>query len=150
MCSTTLDKFLLIFNFLKLAIVEGKCVIFVNEMIQAYRIKYFLSKFSIRSFVLSPDMPKNQIGSIMHFFHIGQFDVIIMMHTGYSRRPVLKDVVNVINFDAPASYNNYKENGQLINDDAGSVLTLVSLATESEDAKVLDLINRKFTKNFDN
>jgi ATP-dependent RNA helicase DDX56/DBP9 len=59
------------FNFLKLAVIEGKCVIFVNEMVQAYRIKYFLSKFSVRAFVLSPDMPKNQIGSIMHFFHIG-------------------------------------------------------------------------------
>lgn len=86
----------------------------------------------------------------MHFFHIGQFDVTIMMHTGYSRRPILKDVINVINFDAPASYNNYKENGQLIHDDAGSCLTLISLAPDSEDAKVLDLINRKFAKNFDN
>jgi len=69
--SSSLDKFLLLFNFLKLAVIEGKCVIFVNEMVQAYRIKYFLSKFSVRAFVLSPDMPKNQIGSIMHFFHIG-------------------------------------------------------------------------------
>jgi len=50
-------------------------------------------------------MPKNQIGSIMHFFHIGQFDVIVMMHTGYAKKPVLRDVVTVVHFDAPNSYN---------------------------------------------
>ena len=119
-----MDKFLLLFNFLKLAVIEGKCVIFVNEMVQAYRIKYFLSKFSVRAFVLSHDMPKNQIGSIMHFFHIGQFDVVVMMHTGYSKRPFLKDVVSVINFAAPTTYNIYKENGQLVTEESGSVLTL--------------------------
>lgn len=109
--SSTLDKFLIVFNFIKLAIVEGKCAIFVNDVVQAYRIKYFLSKFSLRSFVLSPDMPKNQIGSILHFFHIGQFDVIILLHSGYSKRPVPKDLANVVNFDAPKTYNAYKENG---------------------------------------
>lgn len=54
-----LDKFLILFDFVKLAIIEGKTAVFVNDVIQAYRIKYFLAKFSIRSFVLSPDMPKN-------------------------------------------------------------------------------------------
>lgn len=102
----------------------------------------------MRAFVLSPDMPKNQIGSIMHFFHIGQFDVIVMMHTGYSKRPFLKDVVNVVNFDAPVSYNIYKENGQLVTEEAGSVLTLFSTGSALEDGKSLELIQRKFTKNF--
>lgn len=31
--STVLDKYLLLFNLLKLAIVEGKCAIFVNDMV---------------------------------------------------------------------------------------------------------------------
>jgi hypothetical protein len=59
----------------------------------------------------------------MHFFHIGQFDVIVMMHTGYSKRPTLKDVANVVNFDAPSTYNIYKENGQLVTEESGSSLT---------------------------
>jgi ATP-dependent RNA helicase DDX56/DBP9 len=71
LCKTTLDKFILMFILIKLAIIEGKTVIMVNDVIQAYRIKYFLAKFSLRSFVLAPDMPKNQISSILHFFHIG-------------------------------------------------------------------------------
>lgn len=71
-----------------------------------------------------------------------------MLHTGYSKRPVLKDIVNVVNFDAPASYNLYKENGQLIVDDAGAILTLFNLAKDSEDSKVLNLVQRKLQKNF--
>jgi len=75
-------------------------------------------------------MPKNQIGSIIHFFHIGQFDIVVMLQTGYSTRPILKDVQTIINFDMPATYNSYKENGLLVNDDSGSVLTLLSPASE--------------------
>lgn len=142
--SSTLDKYLLLFNLLKLAIVEGKCAIFVNEMVQAYRIKYFLAKFSIRAFVLSPDMAKNQISSVIHFFHIGQFDVVILMHTGYSKRPTVKDVVNVINFDMPTSFNLYKENGQLVTEEAGGVLTMV----EGNALKGLELLQRKLAKKY--
>lgn len=88
---------------------QGKTVVICNDIIQAYRIKLFLNRFSLKAFVLAPDMPKNQIGSIIHFFHIGQFDIVIMLHTGYSMRPVLKDVGTIINFDIPSTYNSYKE-----------------------------------------
>lgn len=57
--SSVLDKYLVLFNMLKLAIVEGKCAVFTSDMVQAYRIKYFLAKFTVRAFVLSPDMAKN-------------------------------------------------------------------------------------------
>ena len=110
-CKTTLDKYILVFSLLKLAIIEGKTLIVVDDITEAYRMKYFLQKFNITSFVLAPDMPKNQIGSILHFFHIGQFSVLIALHTGYASRPTIKELTNVINFDMPSNYNGYKENG---------------------------------------
>ena len=70
-CKTVLDKYILVFNLIKLAILDGKTAIMVNDVTQAYRMKYFLAKFSLRSFVLSTDMPKAQISSILHFFNIG-------------------------------------------------------------------------------
>ena len=54
-------------NLLKLAILEGKTVVMVADVTQAYRMKYFLAKFSLRSFVLSTDMPKAQISSILQY-----------------------------------------------------------------------------------
>ena len=107
-CKTTLDKYIFVFNMLKLAILEGKTAIMVDTVVEAYRMKYFLSKFSLRSFVLSTDMPKAQISSILHFFNVGQFDVIVMLNTGYSKQPVLKDITNIVNFNMPANYNIYK------------------------------------------
>jgi len=59
MCDQNLDKFMLLFSFVKLAIVQGKTVILCNDIVQAYRIKLFLNRFTLRSFVLAPDMPKN-------------------------------------------------------------------------------------------
>jgi len=34
--------------------------------------------------VLSPELPKNQAKSLIHFFHIGQFSILILLQTGYS------------------------------------------------------------------
>jgi hypothetical protein len=48
-----------------------------------------------------------------------------MVHSGYSQRPVLKDVRTVINFDMPSSYNQYKEAALMVNDETGSVFTFV-------------------------
>ena len=76
---TNLDKFVLLFTFIKLGILDGKTVIYTNDIIQAYRIKLFLSKFQLKSFVLSPELPKNQAKSLIHFFHIGQFNIMIVL-----------------------------------------------------------------------
>lgn len=94
-------------------------------MIQAYRIKMFFDRFSIKTFVLNPELPKNQIRSLIHYFHVGHFDILILLHTGYSHRPQIKTVMNVINFDPPAKYNNYKENGQQIEFENGAELTFI-------------------------
>jgi hypothetical protein len=57
-----------------------------------------------------------------------------MLHTGYSQRPVLKDIGTIINFDIPTTYNSYKESAQLVADEYGAVLTLISpqITAESE------------------
>ena len=94
--------------------------------------KYFLSKFSLRSFVLSTDMPKAQVSSILHFYNIGQFEILIMLHTGYAKRPVIKDITNVINFDMPGDFNSYKMSGLTVNDDQGCILSLVTPDLESD------------------
>jgi hypothetical protein len=119
----------------------------VNDVIQAYRLKLFFNRFSLKCFVLAPDMPKNQIGSISHFFHIGQFDLIVMLHTGYSQRPKLKDVQTVVNFDMPSTFNSYKESAQLVSDELGSVLSFLN-PKSTEEMDVQGLLAHKFEKNF--
>lgn len=94
--------------------------------------KLFLSRFQLKAFVLSPELPKNQAKSLTHFFHIGQFSIIIVLHTGYSHTPQFKNVQHVVNFDAPDKYNSYKETGSMVEYDNGSVLTMIQPEQDKE------------------
>ena len=58
MCNNDTDKFLMLFALKKLALVEGKLAIYVNDLLQAYRLKFFFNRFHIKAFVLSPEMAK--------------------------------------------------------------------------------------------
>lgn len=53
------DKFLLTYVILKLKLIKGKCILFVNDVDRCYRLKLFLEQFSIRSCVLNPELPLN-------------------------------------------------------------------------------------------
>ena len=64
----------------------------------------------MKAFVLSPDMAKQQIASVIHFFSIGQFDILIALNDGYKQNeePELKELAFVVNFDLPDTYARYK------------------------------------------
>lgn len=53
------DKFLLTYVVLKLRLVKGKCLIFVNDVERCYRVKLFLEQFGIKSCVLNSELPLN-------------------------------------------------------------------------------------------
>ena len=44
---------------LKLKLVKGKCILFVNDVDRCYRLKLFLEQFSIKSCVLNSELPLN-------------------------------------------------------------------------------------------
>ena len=58
MCKNDKDKYLILFTLKKLALIEGKLAIFVDDMIEAYRLKFFFNRFHMKAFVLSPDLAK--------------------------------------------------------------------------------------------
>jgi len=64
-----------------------------------------LNYFSIKCFVMNPELPKNQLKSLSHFFAMGQFEVLVVMQTGYAQRPQFKEINNIVNFDPPQLYN---------------------------------------------
>lgn len=53
------DKFLLTYVILKLKLIKGKCILFVNDVERCYRLKLFLEQFSIKSCVLNSELPFN-------------------------------------------------------------------------------------------
>ncbi|CAM9708036.1 unnamed protein product, partial [Ectocarpus sp. 8 AP-2014] len=72
------DKFLVVFAFIKLGLLEGKGLFFVNETESSYRLKLFLEQFHVRSAVLNAELPLNSRLHILQEFNRGIFDYLIV------------------------------------------------------------------------
>ncbi|KAI0060681.1 DEAD-domain-containing protein [Artomyces pyxidatus] len=75
--SSEVDKFLLTYVILKLKLIKGKCILFVNDVDRSYRLKLFLEQFSIKSCVLNSELPLNSRYHVVQEFNKGVYDYII-------------------------------------------------------------------------
>jgi ATP-dependent RNA helicase DDX56/DBP9 len=71
------EKFLLTYVILKLKLIRGKLIIFVNEIDRCYRLKLFLEQFGIKSCVLNQELPINSRQHIVEQFNTGVYDIVI-------------------------------------------------------------------------
>eukprot|EP00934_Nitzschia_sp_Nitz4_P005195 Nitzschia sp. Nitz4//scaffold20_size174350//87944//89932//NITZ4_002104-RA/size174350-processed-gene-0.28-mRNA-1//1//CDS//3329541815//5185//frame0 len=71
------DKNLAIYVFLKLGLLKGKGIFFVNTTDAGYRLKLFLEQFHIRSSVLNAELPFRSRLNIIEQFNVGNFDFLI-------------------------------------------------------------------------
>ena len=71
------DKFLTLFVFIKLGLMQGKGLIFVNDINKSYRLKLFLQQFFINAAVLNSQVPLNSRINILEQFDRGVFDYLI-------------------------------------------------------------------------
>ncbi|KAG0267478.1 ATP-dependent DNA/RNA helicase [Mortierella polycephala] len=80
-CNET-DKYLILYVLLKLKLLKGKCIIFVNDIERCYRLKLFLEQFSIPSVVLNSELPLNSRVHIVEEFNKGVYDYMIATDEG--------------------------------------------------------------------
>ncbi|KAJ2607272.1 ATP-dependent DNA/RNA helicase [Coemansia sp. RSA 1365] len=71
------EKYLLTYVILKLRLIAGKCLVFVNDIDRSYRLKLFLEQFSIKACVLNSELPLNSRYHIVEEFNRGVYDYII-------------------------------------------------------------------------
>jgi len=67
---------------LKLKLIQGKCIIFVNDVDRCYRVKLFLEQFSVKSCVLNSELPLNSRYHVVQEFNKGVYDYIIATDEG--------------------------------------------------------------------
>ncbi|THH20440.1 hypothetical protein EUX98_g8583 [Antrodiella citrinella] len=79
------DKFLLTYVILKLKLIKGKCILFVNDVERCYRLKLFLEQFSIKSCVLNSELPLNSRYHVVQEFNKGVYDYIIASDEGVGK-----------------------------------------------------------------
>jgi len=71
------DKDLLLYALLKLKLVSGRILFFVNSVARCYRLKLLLEQFVVRSAVLNAELPVRSRQSIIEQFNKGIFDHLI-------------------------------------------------------------------------
>uniref|UniRef100_M4BKX7 RNA helicase n=1 Tax=Hyaloperonospora arabidopsidis (strain Emoy2) TaxID=559515 RepID=M4BKX7_HYAAE len=82
------DKDLLLYALLRLGVVSGKVIFFVNSTPAAYRLKLFFEQFVIKSAVLNAKLPHNSRQHIIEGFNRGLFDYLIATDDSVDRDEV--------------------------------------------------------------
>ncbi|KAL3864231.1 hypothetical protein ACJMK2_005935 [Sinanodonta woodiana] len=150
------DKFALIYALLKLRLVRGKSILFVNTVDRCYKLKLFLEQFGIPACVLNAELPVTSRCHIVSQFNDGMYDYIIASDEtlltdqndeqkgsegkqkkfrrkdkefGVSRGIDFQNVSNVINFDFPKTANAYihRVGRTARGDNKGTALSFVSV-----------------------
>ncbi|KAK6905901.1 ATP-dependent RNA helicase DBP9 [Kwoniella mangroviensis CBS 8507] len=76
------DKFLLIYVLLKLKLIRGKSIIFVNDVERGYRVKLFLEQFGVKCCVVNSELPLSSRYHVVEEFNRGVYDVIVATDEG--------------------------------------------------------------------
>ncbi|RXK39231.1 ATP-dependent RNA helicase DBP9 [Tremella mesenterica] len=71
------DKFLLLYVLLKLKLIRGKSIVFVNTVDRGYMVKLFLEQFGIKSCVVNAELPLGSRYHVVEEFNRGVYDVIV-------------------------------------------------------------------------
>ncbi|WVR06038.1 ATP-dependent RNA helicase DBP9 [Kwoniella sp. DSM 27419] len=71
------DKFLLIYVLLKLKLIRGKSIIFVNDVERGYRVKLFLEQFGVKCCVVNSELPLASRYHVVEEFNRGVYDVVV-------------------------------------------------------------------------
>nr|KAG5690428.1 hypothetical protein BaRGS_026475 [Batillaria attramentaria] len=147
------DKFALVAALLKLGLIRGKSIFFVNSVDSCYRLKLFLEQFGIPACVLNSELPVHSRCHIVSQFNEGLYDIIIASDEtlledpknkpntkgktsrkkdreyGVSRGIDFQNVSNVINFEFPATVDAYihRVGRTARGDKQGTALSFVSM-----------------------
>ncbi|ESP00430.1 hypothetical protein LOTGIDRAFT_173162 [Lottia gigantea] len=125
------DKFALLCALLKLRLIRGKSILFVNSVNKCYKLKLFLEQFGVPTCVLNSELPIKSRCHIVSQFNEGLYDYIIASDESACFNPVGKaldkshkgskkdkeygvsrgidfhNVTNVINFEFPKTVKSY-------------------------------------------
>lgn len=131
-----IDKATILYAILKLNLIRGKTIVFVNTVDRCYKIKLFLEQFKIPTCVLNSELPAKVRCHSVNQFNQGLYDIIIASdeyalelpetatskkkttdeaktkrrkdkESGVSRGIDFQCVSNVVNFDFPLDVSSY-------------------------------------------
>lgn len=96
------DKFLLLYVIIKMKLIQGKTLIFVNDVSRCFQLKLFLDRFGIAAVLLNAELPRasrehiikqcvSANGRFSRLVNIGKFDILIATDEGPMSRKELDE-----------------------------------------------------------
>ncbi|XP_050315967.1 probable ATP-dependent RNA helicase DDX56 [Anthonomus grandis grandis] len=150
-----IDKATILCTLLKLHLIRGKTIIFVNTVDKCYKIRLYLEQFGVRTCVMNSELPSAIRCHSVNQFNQGVYDIIVASdekslespgtesapeptkrfkrnkdkNSGVSRGIDFQCVSNVINFDFPLDVQSYihRAGRTARGNNQGSVLSFVSM-----------------------
>mmetsp|Transcript_46515 Transcript_46515/g.108436 ORF Transcript_46515/g.108436 Transcript_46515/m.108436 type:complete len:709 (-) Transcript_46515:47-2173(-) len=80
------DKFLVLYSLLKLQLVQGKILMFVRTVENAYKLRIFLEHMSVNSMVLNAEMPHASRQNVIQSFNQNLCELLIATDEGFRGR----------------------------------------------------------------
>merc|ERR1712226_287099 len=178
-CPERDDKYLVLCALLKLKLINGKTLIFTNDVDACYKVRIFLEQFAVKSIVLNAEMPHKSRLHALAQFNKGTYDIMIASDESdlsggnkadnkndkntesktkkkeqQKKRKQLKefsvargvdfnDVSNVLNFDLPATVEQYVHRvGRTARGECSTGIAL-SLIQSKHDHELVGLVKEK-------
>ncbi|MCL4126548.1 UNVERIFIED_CONTAM: hypothetical protein GTU68_028278, partial [Idotea baltica] len=127
------DKAVLLYALLRMSLLKGKTLIFVNTVDKGYKLRMFLGQFGIKACMLNSELPVNSRCHIVDQFNRGRYEILIAAdeaattanppevkaentnkrkrkrdrESGVARGIDFQMVANVVNFDFPSTATAY-------------------------------------------
>jgi ATP-dependent RNA helicase DDX56/DBP9 len=107
--TTERDKFLYIYVLLKLKLIRGKSIVFVNDVERGYRVKLFLEQFGIKCCVVNSELPLSSRYHVVEEFNRGVYDVIVASDEGLGGEAEVEPVEKAEGGEAEAEVEDVEE-----------------------------------------
>lgn len=164
------DKAAILYALLKLHLIRGKTIIFVNTVDRCYKLKLFLEQFGIPTCVLNSELPATSRCRAVTQFNCGTYDIIIASdekaleephvikekkgkrkkdkESGVARGIDFQFVSNVINFDFPLDVNCYihRAGRTARGKNQGTALSFVSIREQSLMGEVEEQLKHSYNR----
>uniref|UniRef100_A0A0C9QRP3 RNA helicase n=1 Tax=Fopius arisanus TaxID=64838 RepID=A0A0C9QRP3_9HYME len=162
------DKSAILYSLIKLHLIRGKTIIFVNTVDRCYKLKLFLEQFGIPTCVLNSELPASSRCRAVTQFNSGTYDIIIASdekaldephvvkekkgkrrkdkESGVARGIDFQFVSNVVNFDFPLDVDSYvhRVGRTARGKNQGTALSLISIRERELMAKVEESLKKSY------
>ncbi|XP_048525245.1 probable ATP-dependent RNA helicase DDX56 isoform X1 [Dendroctonus ponderosae] len=104
-----MDKATILYALLKLHLIRGKTIVFVNTVDKCYKLKLYLEQFAIRTCVLNSELPSAIRCHSVNQFNQGVYDIIVASDEKSLEQPSNEGAPDLVGHKKPSRFQRNKD-----------------------------------------